>query len=130
MVADRSLWSSKFRNRNGPGLIHIVNDTRKSHGEIPRWQLEGGSRKCASYSEILEVCWRHILQAKPPKRGKTLTPFTPQASAEHLYFTLNGEIRRTPGPPVAHIQMAWEDVDKVILAVPWYSHRQPWVRAA
>jgi hypothetical protein len=22
--------------------------------EIPRWQLERGSRKCASYSEILE----------------------------------------------------------------------------
>jgi hypothetical protein len=39
-----------------------------------RWQLEGGSRKHASYSEILERCWRHILQAKPLRRGKTLTP--------------------------------------------------------
>jgi hypothetical protein len=27
-------------------------------------------------------------------------------------------------------QMAWEDADKVSLAVLWYSHRQPWVRAA
>jgi hypothetical protein len=32
-------------------------------GEIPRWQLEGGNRKQASYSEILERCWRHTLQA-------------------------------------------------------------------
>jgi hypothetical protein len=30
---------------------------------IPRWRLEGGSRKRASYSEILERCWRHTLQA-------------------------------------------------------------------
>jgi hypothetical protein len=30
---------------------------------IPRWQLEGGSRKQASYSEILERRWRHTLQA-------------------------------------------------------------------
>jgi hypothetical protein len=41
---------------------------------IPRWQLEGGSRKHASYSEILEKRWRHTLQARPPRRGKTLTP--------------------------------------------------------
>jgi hypothetical protein len=32
--------------------------------EIPRWQLEGRSRKRTSYSEILERHWRHILQAK------------------------------------------------------------------
>jgi hypothetical protein len=38
--------------------------------EIPRWRLEGGSRKRTSYSEILEKCWRHTLQAKPPRRGK------------------------------------------------------------
>jgi hypothetical protein len=31
--------------------------------EIPRWRLEGRSRKQASYSEILERCWRHTLQA-------------------------------------------------------------------
>jgi hypothetical protein len=31
--------------------------------EIPRWRLEGGSRKRASYSEILERRWRHTLQA-------------------------------------------------------------------
>jgi hypothetical protein len=42
--------------------------------EIPRWRLEGGSRKRASYSEILERHWRHTLQAKPLRRGKTLTP--------------------------------------------------------
>jgi hypothetical protein len=46
----------------------------KRTGGIPRWRLEGGSRKCASYSEILEKCWRHTLQARPLRRGKTLTP--------------------------------------------------------
>jgi hypothetical protein len=30
---------------------------------IPRWWLEGGSRKRASYSEILERHRRHTLQA-------------------------------------------------------------------
>jgi hypothetical protein len=30
---------------------------------IPRWQLEGGNRKPASYSEILERSWRHTLQS-------------------------------------------------------------------
>jgi hypothetical protein len=30
---------------------------------IPRWWLEGRSRKRASYSEILERHWRHTLQA-------------------------------------------------------------------
>jgi hypothetical protein len=38
---------------------------------IRRWRLEGGSRKRASYSEILERHWRHTLQAKPPRGGKT-----------------------------------------------------------
>jgi hypothetical protein len=41
---------------------------------IAGWQLEGGSRKRASYSDILERHWRHTLQAKSPRRGKTLTP--------------------------------------------------------
>jgi hypothetical protein len=41
---------------------------------ISRWWLEGGSRKHASYSEILERSWRHTLQAKPLRRDKTLTP--------------------------------------------------------
>jgi hypothetical protein len=30
---------------------------------IPRWRLEVGSRKRASYSVILERRWRHTLQA-------------------------------------------------------------------
>jgi hypothetical protein len=55
---------------------------------------------------------------------------TPPASAENLHFMLNGETRRAPGPPVSRAQMAWEDVDKVSFAVPRYSHRQPWARAA
>jgi hypothetical protein len=34
-----------------------------SKRRIPRWRLEVGSRKRPSYSEILERCWRHTLQA-------------------------------------------------------------------
>jgi hypothetical protein len=81
-------------------------------GGIPRWWLEGGSRKHASYSEILERRWRHTLQAKPLRKGKTLTPPHPPACAEHLHFMLNGDTRRAPRVQVAHAQMAWEDVDK------------------
>jgi hypothetical protein len=51
-----------------------IQDLKYTIKGIPRWWLEGGSRKRASYSEILERCWRHTLQAKPPRRGKTLTP--------------------------------------------------------
>jgi hypothetical protein len=58
-------------NKQNPGKS---NKSRKIFREIPKWQLEGGNRKHASYSEILERHWRHTLQAKPLKRGKTLTP--------------------------------------------------------
>jgi hypothetical protein len=57
-------------------------------------------------------------------------PSTPPASAENLHFTLNGETRRAPGPPVADAQTAWEDMDQVSFAVLWYSHRQAWAREA
>jgi hypothetical protein len=53
-------------------------------------------------------------------------PSTPPAGAENLHFTLNGETRRAPGPPVAGAQKAWEDTDQVSFAVPRYSHRQAW----
>jgi hypothetical protein len=52
------------------------------------------------------------------------------AGSENLHFTLNGEIRRAHGPPVAHAQMAWEDVDQVSFVVPRYSYRQARARAA
>jgi hypothetical protein len=68
---------------------------------------------------------------------KRENPSTLPADAEHIHFMLNGKIRRDPGlaaagdqPPAACAQMAWEDMDKVSLAVPWYSHRQLWARAA
>jgi hypothetical protein len=57
-------------------------------------------------------------------------PSTPPAGAENLHFTLNGETRRAPGPPVVGAQMAWEDVDQVSFAVLRYSHRQARARAA
>jgi hypothetical protein len=97
-------------------------------GEIPTWWLEGGSRKRASYSEILETLETH-LAGKTTKKRQNFDPSTPPAGAEHLHFMLNGGTRRVPRLPVAHSQTAWEDADKVSLAVPWYFHRQPWARA-
>jgi hypothetical protein len=70
------------------------------------------------------------LASKTTEKRQNFDPSKPPASAENLHFTLNGEIRRVPGLPVAHAQTAWEDVDKVSLVVPQYSHRQPWARIA
>jgi hypothetical protein len=67
---------------------------------------------------------------KITKKRQNFDPSIPPASAENLHFTLNGETRRAPRPPVACAQTAWEDVDKVSFTVPRYSHRQPWARAA
>jgi hypothetical protein len=41
----------------------FITEIEKSTLGIPRWRLEVGSRKRASYSEILEKRWRHTLQA-------------------------------------------------------------------
>jgi hypothetical protein len=70
------------------------------------------------------------LAGKTTKKRQNFDPSTPPAGAEHLHFTLNGEIRRAPRPPVTRTQKAWEDADKVNFAVLQYSHRQPWARAA
>jgi hypothetical protein len=70
------------------------------------------------------------LAVKTTEKRQNFDSSTPPASAEHLHFMLYGEIRRAPGPPVTRTQMAWEDADKVSLAVPRYSHRKPWARAA
>jgi hypothetical protein len=67
---------------------------------------------------------------KITEKRQNFDPSTPPTRAENLHFTLNGETRRAPRPPVAHAQMAWEDVDKVSFAVPPYYHRQAWARAA
>jgi hypothetical protein len=55
-------------------INEIETNNKKYKEMITRWLLEGRSRKCASYSEILERHWSHTLQAKPLRRGKTLTP--------------------------------------------------------
>jgi hypothetical protein len=44
-----------------PVRMAIINNTNRRG--FSRWRLEGGSRKWASYSEILERRWRHTLQA-------------------------------------------------------------------
>jgi hypothetical protein len=67
---------------------------------------------------------------KTTEKRQNFDPSTPPVGAENLHFTLNGETRRAPGPPVACAQMAWEDVVKVNFAVLWYSQRKPWARAA
>jgi hypothetical protein len=64
------------------------------------------------------------------EKRQNVDPSTPPASTENLHFTLNGETRRAPRPPVTYAQTAWEDADKVSFAVPQYSHRQAWARVA
>jgi hypothetical protein len=44
-------------------------------------------------------------------------PLSRTSGAENLHFTLNGEIRRAPEPPVAGAQTAWENADQVIFAL-------------
>jgi hypothetical protein len=58
------------------------------------------------------------------EKRQNFDPSTLPAGAENLHFTLNGDTRRAPRPPVAHAQMAWEDADQVSFAVLRYSHRQ------
>jgi hypothetical protein len=70
------------------------------------------------------------LAGKTTEKRQNFDPSTPPASAEHLHFTFNREIRRDPGLPVTRAQMAWEDADKVSLVIPRYSHRHPRARAA
>jgi hypothetical protein len=64
------------------------------------------------------------------EKRKNFDISTSPAGAENLHLILNGEIRRTPGPPVAGTQTAWKDADQVSFVVPWFSHRQAWARAA
>jgi hypothetical protein len=70
------------------------------------------------------------LAGKTTKKRQNFDPSTPPAGTENLHYTLNGETRRAPRPPVTYAQMAWEDEDKVSFVVPRYSHRQAWARAA
>jgi hypothetical protein len=53
------------------------------------------------------------LAGKTTEKRQNFDPSTPPASTENLYFMLNRETRRAPGPPDARTQTAWEDADKV-----------------
>jgi hypothetical protein len=75
--------------------------------QIPRWWLEGGYRKHASYSEILEKHWRHTLQARPLKRSKTLPLHTSSLHRESPPHVKRRN-KEGPGPPDAHTQTAWK----------------------
>jgi hypothetical protein len=46
------------------------------------------------------------------KTTKKRQNFDP-SGAENLHFTLNGETRRAPWPPVARTHTAWEEANKV-----------------
>jgi hypothetical protein len=46
------------------------------------------------------------LKGKATEKRQNSDPSTPLACAEHLHFTMNGETRRAPKLPVAHIQMS------------------------
>jgi hypothetical protein len=51
------------------------------------------------------------------EKRQNFDPSTPPAGAENLHFTLNGETRRAPEPPVTGAQRAWEDMDQVSFMV-------------
>jgi hypothetical protein len=53
------------------------------------------------------------LAGKTTKKRQNFDPSTPPAGSENLHFTINGETRRAPRPPVTHAQMACEDTEKV-----------------
>jgi hypothetical protein len=63
---------------------------------------------------MLEIHFAGIITEK----RHNFDPSTPPASTENLHFTLNREIRRAPGPPIASVQTAWEDADQVPAS--WY----------
>jgi hypothetical protein len=73
---------------------------------------------------MLEIHFAGIITEK----RHNFDPSTPPAGAENLHFTLNGEKRRDPRPPVAGTH--WEDVDQVSFVVPRFSQRQAWARAS
>jgi hypothetical protein len=57
------------------------------------------------------------LAGKTTEKRQNFDPSTPPAGTENLHFTLNGETRRAPRPPVTRAQTAWEEGDKVSLVV-------------
>jgi hypothetical protein len=57
------------------------------------------------------------LAGKITEKRQNFDPSTPPAHTVNFHFTLNGETRRAPGLPHARAQTAWEDTDKVSLAV-------------
>jgi hypothetical protein len=115
--------------------LEMQNQEKKNNTKNYSWTLKkiggrfqhGGEREEAESEPPIVKPWRDT--------GDTLCrpnfdSSTPPAGAENLHFTLNGETRRVPGPPVTRAQMVWEDVDKVSFTVLQYSHRQPWARGA
>jgi hypothetical protein len=70
------------------------------------------------------------LAGKITEKRQNFNPSTPSASAENLYFMLNGEIRRATGPTDARVQTALGTCRQGELSGMQYFHRQPWARSA
>jgi hypothetical protein len=102
---------------------------KKSKCQIPRWQQEGGSRKCASDKEILEKRWRHTLQARTTRRGKTLTPPHLQ-SVQSISTSVKGRNQEGPGAASRPHPDSLGRRGQGELSGMRYFHRQPWVRSA
>jgi hypothetical protein len=67
-----------------------------------KMEARGRKQKACLLGETLETHFAGIITEK----RHNFDPSTPPASTENLHFTLNGETRRAPGPPVTHTQMA------------------------
>jgi hypothetical protein len=86
------LLHMQSRNRPRATRQEEINAIQKGKEGIPRWQLEVGSRKLPSYSEILET---HFVDIITDKRHN-FDPTTSPAGSKNLHFTLNGETRKAP----------------------------------
>jgi hypothetical protein len=52
------------------------------------------------------------LTGKATEKRQNFDPSTPPACTEHFHITLNGEIRRAPGPLIdAGTQTSWKNVE-------------------
>jgi hypothetical protein len=103
---------------------------KKEQERDSKMAARGRKQKTCLLWNLGETLKTHLV-GKTTEKRQNFDSSTPPASSEHLHFTLNGETRRAPGPPVTCAQMAWEDTDKVSLAIlpqttPGQSSIAPW----
>jgi hypothetical protein len=95
--------------------IHALSRTQALINRRPKCSKFGGS-----FLGTKELTGSLPAPSFPGQPGGSCQPLNPALGpgAENLHFTLNGEPRRAPGPPVAGAHTAWEDADQVSFAVP------------